>query len=423
MNELLAPEELNLYEPIYSLDKKGNVRVYKQELSMQEDHILLTYSSGIVNKKLTTSFCKISKPKGKRTLVQQANLEANSTFNDKKLEGYKSVLDLVAKSYAEDIMIDFSDLDIHDDEKAIILFRELKLKYNTNEAWLPLPMLASKWKDIKKKVKYPVAIQPKLNGVRCLAMYDKDSNEVILASRGGKQYNVPHIKMQLESYFILNQTLILDGELYFHGKPLQTISGEVRKENQCADWVEYHMYDIFDTKKKQSDRLNDLRIHGLILRGQYDAKSVFVVNHYLANDEEDVKKYHDDFVSEGYEGAITRDFEGLYEASFRSSFLGKVKAFEDEEFELLGCEVDKDKTIGDSFVFILKNNIDDQIFKARPTGTIQQKLAWHQDQSWIGKKATVRFQERSTGGLPIQGHVRHSDSKAFLEMEVIRDYE
>ena len=49
-----------------------------------------------------------------------------------------------------------------------------------------LPMLAASFDKRKDKVTYPVDVQPKLDGVRCLAYWDGDS--VKLMSRGGKQW-------------------------------------------------------------------------------------------------------------------------------------------------------------------------------------------------------------------------------------------
>jgi len=406
------------YDSLYSLDKKGKIRVFSLHVTPNDigEYVIIS-ASGLLEGKTTTTTTRITQGKAGRNIEEQTKLVADSIYNDKKLEGYKSVNTLKERAIALGI-----DLEENSNDFKLLLksyFKTLGITYNTTPSWLPLPMLASKWKDIKKKVVYPVAVQPKLNGVRCLAQYNTETSEVILSSRGGITYNIFHIKKQLEDYFAINQNLILDGELYIHGKPLQVISGEVRKEKDCSPDIEFHVYDVLDTKASQGQRLNDLRIHTLVLKTQFKATHIKPVGHYMADDESEVKLYHDDYVSQGYEGAIIRQLEGKYEVSFRSNNLIKVKEFEDEEFELIGCTIDPNKTVANSFVFILKNNIDDQIFSARPSGTAKQKETWYQNRDWIGKKATVRFQERSTGGLPIQGHVRDTDSDCLI----IRDYE
>jgi DNA ligase-1 len=42
---------------------------------------------------------------------------------------------------------------------------------------------------------------------------------------------------------------------------------------------------------------------------------------------EDVKKYHDKFVADGYEGLMVRDKDGPYEVQKRSKYLQKYKEF------------------------------------------------------------------------------------------------
>ena len=54
-----------------------------------------------------------------------------------------------------------------------------------------LPMLAHDWTKQKKLPEMPVDTQPKLDGVRCMAYWKEDN--VILMSRAGKEYTVPHI--------------------------------------------------------------------------------------------------------------------------------------------------------------------------------------------------------------------------------------
>jgi len=117
--------------------------------------------------------------------------------------------------------------------------------------------------------------------------------------------------------------------------------------------------------------------------------------------------------------------KGTYDYSFRSKSLLKVKEFLDEEFMIIGCECDttSNKLIGESFVFVLENNRSllqsdttaNNTFKARPMGTLEDKLNFYSNiEKLKGKMATVRFQERSNDGIPIQGHVR-KESKVLVQ--------
>ena len=78
----------------------------------------------------------------------------------------------------------------------------------------------------------PLFCSKKLDGVRCLMKYDEELDEVFTVSRGGDDYDIAteHIRSdsQLKELFRENPFLILDGELYIHGWPLQRISGACR---------------------------------------------------------------------------------------------------------------------------------------------------------------------------------------------------
>ncbi len=83
---------------------------------------------------------------------------------------------------------------------------------NINDIDTPVyfkPMLAHDYNDYKDKIKLPVAIQPKLDGVRCIVRADG------MWSRNGKPIiSAPHIFEALTPLFETNPDLILDGELY-----------------------------------------------------------------------------------------------------------------------------------------------------------------------------------------------------------------
>ena len=76
---------------------------------------------------------------------------------------------------------------------------------------------------------FPVVVQPKLDGIRCIVNYDKMTGKLKYRSRTHKTYDFGYLfDEELSSmmpYF--PSEIQFDGELYIHGKLLQEISSIV----------------------------------------------------------------------------------------------------------------------------------------------------------------------------------------------------
>lgn len=424
-----------IFETLYALDKKGKIRVFECAFKLiihSDTHYEIITQTGLLGGKKTVKRSIVTKGKGTRTIKEQVQLEANALWKEKRYEGYKTIEELKSKvslvrgQPVNDVQIALEQTHVQNAYKAI------GIDFNSNPDWHPLCMLAEKWKDHKDKIEYPVIVQPKLDGVRCTAFKDS-TGKIRLMSRGGEYYQVPHIEKILEEYYNSNQNLVyFDGEIYKHGIPQQTISGAVRTEvdnnlfgDAKQEWLEYHIYDVIpmDYNLKQ---LNRELLRTQIFRWfkkEDKLDNIKFVGSMIANSEEEVIALHDNYVDQGYEGAMVRDQEAEYLWSFRDKRLLKLKAFEDAEFEIIGYEIDPHKSIGESFVFILKNDINDRTFKARPTGSNEMKEEWfklmnHEGSvhygGLVGKNATVKFKGRSVDGIPVHGSVRHKDTKCLV---------
>ena len=430
-------EKSGSLDNLYSLDKRGNIRIFKVGYfkKTQSPFCVIRTSTGIATSNKLVNACRLVKSgknigkKNETSIWEQTIKEATSLWQEKLNEGYKS-----KKMIVEKFSLDVKNVKEVDIE---YLFTLGDIQYNTTEDWNELPMLANRYKNQKKKIELDnlILAQPKLNGVRCLAKLKDD--EIILMSRGGQYYNVDHIQKQLKVLLAdvarkINalikvspiDSIVFDGEIYKHNIPLQFISGAVRKEEtglfKSDNWLEYHIYDVAVPSFKQIDRLKILSmIKDSVDMNNYPAIKI-VYTSAIKTKHENIKSAHDKCIKAGYEGLILRKFGGKYSFSFRSNDLIKVKEFQDKEFIIIGCKVDNNKTVEESFVFYLKNDINEKTFYARPTGTAAMKSYWfNHRESWEGKRATVRFQERSSDDLPIQAHVR-SEKTNCLTIENIR---
>lgn len=343
------------------MDKNGGLRVW--HVFVNDDDIITEY--GVLDGKIQTA-TKKADPKGVGTKAettghQQAVKEAEAMYR------YR-----LARKYS----------------------------LTPQKARLPseLPMLAHKYDEKREKVKWPADIQRKLDGLRCIARCE--DGEVTLYSRSGKILNLPHICKELAAW--MDDTTVLDGELYIHGVALQTINSWIPKPGQSLKdesyQIEYHVYDVpaFGGKDELpwKDRFNNL--HGMI-----QTSHVKVVETFEVTDEDAAIDIVEIFLAEGYEGGILRTHDGIYDWGHRSSTLLKMKKFVDEEFEVVGYKDGKGKDKGKVIWLCQNNDGSEDTFHARPRGTMEQRAEWFKNgDDFIGELLTVRFQRRTKDNIP-----------------------
>lgn len=252
-----------------------------------------------------------------------------------------------------------------------------------------VPMLAHKFTDHAHKIKYPAYVQPKLDGIRCIAILD--DGKCTLWSRTRKPITgVPHIQRELEKAFP-RVTTILDGELYNHTlkSNFEKIVSMVRQEEPAEghEIVEYHVYDLPNVGGGFFKRAATLGVMPTLLPFE---KVKFVQTDLVQNEDEVMAKF-EEFRAQGYEGAMLRNSSGDY-ANKRSYDLQKVKEFDDAEFEIVGIEEGRGKLQGHAGAFQCRTS-DGKAFLAKMSGELENLKRYFDDHSlWQGKKLTVKYQ-------------------------------
>jgi DNA ligase-1 len=261
---------------------------------------------------------------------------------------------------------------------------------------IPKPMLAHDFKKYNHKIEYPCYVQPKLDGVRCLAYLEDD--EIVLLSRQGKKYTVPVVQEDLYNLLTtVKDPPVLDGELYIHGVDFQKLVSWVKKEQSDTMHVEYHVYDcVLDEPFHK--RWNKYLSAILSPKGQLRS-----VETQSCNNEEEISEFHSAFVKDGYEGSIIRYGKKGYESGYRSQNLLKLKDFVTDEFEIIGAEQDEHKPAECTF---LLQTVDGTPFRCKCEGTQEfREDQWSEYQSdsslYIGHLMTVRYFEMTTSENPV----------------------
>lgn len=249
------------------------------------------------------------------------------------------------------------------------------------------PMLAFEREKYEKLLfTVPTYVQPKLDGVRAIL---KDGK---LTSRNGKAIvSCPHLEFD---------DLFLDGELYNHSlkEDFNKIISLTRKSkptqedlDESKKLVQYWVYD------QPGNSLFSIRFLNIFVN-KSNPYIKLVPTHQVFSLEE-IEKYHEQFLSEGYEGTMIRLDLGPYENK-RSKQLLKYKNFKDAEFLILDVEEGLGNRSGmaGKLICLLPNG---NKVGVSMTGTQEFMAQVLKDKDKvIGKQATVKyFSETNDGSL------------------------
>lgn len=261
------------------------------------------------------------------------------------------------------------------------------------------PMLAHKFRDHESKIQYPCYAQPKLDGIRCIAIIEM--GVATLWTRTRKPITgVPHIIKALEYQFPQHDgdgpedRTICDGELYNHAykNRFEEIVSFVKQVTPKAghEVVEYHIYDMIDDFEFH-ERSNIIEKAGLV------NPLVAVKTTYTLNAEELMEQFSEDRAA-GYEGTMVRNADSLYEGK-RSYNLQKIKEFDDSEFKITGVKSGRGR-MADCAIFTCTNASGD-LFDCKMEGSLDVlKEILKNPKSVIGKMLTVRYQGFTNGKMP-----------------------
>lgn len=252
------------------------------------------------------------------------------------------------------------------------------------------PMLAQSFNKQGHKITFPCYVQPKLDGIRCIAI--KTGDDVTLWSRSRKRItSCPHIVDEIKALFKDVSSIILDGELYNHElkNDFEKIISAVRTDEPTENSLlaQYHVYDTIN-EDGFHQRNSLVECH---LDLEEDNKYLKYVLTYRVSNEEDLMGFFDIFKAKGYEGAIARNYDGKYENK-RSNNLQKIKEFDDADFEVVGVSEGKGKLIGNVGAFVCQTAGGVQ-FEAKPKGNQDSWKPYLTNQDlWKGKKLVVKYQ-------------------------------
>lgn len=379
-SDTINTQEKFKYKPIF----KDNLNFASMmwQIGFDSPNIIIEFGlvDGLKQKELI-----LVEAKSNRTLFEQALLEINNRYNKKYREGYRTP----------------------DDKPP-----------------LKGPMLAQKYEYKKTKLKFPVGVSVKLDGIRCLVRYD---DKIYYRSRNNKEYN--HLSMFDDDVKLflsfLQPNIELDGEMFSQHLNFNKIASIFRKEvNTNVDDIKENIkYFIFDSNEHLPYELRWTQLfeaYKLYLEKTQDPMIV-LVNTFWAKSHDEIKQLHDKSIENGFEGTMIRKcyfsdktekgYEcSLYRPGRRTNIL-KYKNMLDEEATIEKIISGKGREAGKALLGV--RDIRGNFFFVRPSYTFKERELWYQNQELVlNKKITIVFQELSEDGIP-----------RFPVGKCIRDYE
>lgn len=410
--------DTNRFPILYARTKKGQIKWYHIMWQVFKDHAKIYRHHGIgKNGTPQTDVTEVWEGKniGKKnetSIRQQARNNAESMYSRLQDKGYKTYGEIMETATGKSKW----GYDTHIDHGRDKIFADLEKHMgavNTDAGGNLKPMLAQKFNE--SRITFPCYVQPKYDGVRCLAI--RTSDGVQLLSRNGKPYYLKHVQEELAD--LLNVDQVLDGEIYCHKKlTFEQITSAIKTQKTVSPLARHLQFVVFDVVNANpfSQRLWAMSK----LQEGFSSSSVVFTETLKVNSLKEIQAAHKKNVKAGYEGTMIRLRDGMYESGFRSQSLMKYKDFQDAEFEIVDVVEATGRDAGTAvFVLKIKNfkptpSIKEaETFNAKPEGDRKLRAKyWKERKKLIGKKATVRFQKYSEANIPI-----------FPTVVAIRDYE
>ena len=226
----ISTQKPKVYKILYNLNNKGKVYQWNIDIKKTNNNYTIVTFHGETNGKMVKHERIIKEGKANRSCLEQAELEANRKWiNKKEKDGYTENIDKV---------------------ETILVVR---------------PMLAqtfdfAKYKSTRKckKINFPAAGQRKYDGIRC--MTHLENGQIVMESRKGTKFE-NFDKMRTELFEFLKKlpdTVYLDGELYSYDVPFEVVSGLVRLSTKKATETNindinkliYIIYDFVDISEE-----------------------------------------------------------------------------------------------------------------------------------------------------------------------------
>lgn len=251
------------------------------------------------------------------------------------------------------------------------------------------------------KVKYPINVQPKLDGYRCV--YHNQA----MFSRSGKSFANKNVPEYFASVFAINE-YTLDGELYAPGytfNQLQTILNT--QDARLPSGLKFYIYDAmasadWDTKMCRKPYQDRLKLINRVVANIADHTKVLAISNDLVQTSKEVLDLYKTYLNRHLEGVMLKAPDGLYKwkrVTIKSGEMLKVKPYKTEDLEITGFYDSKEGSKHDGLVggVVLDYN-GVAVRCGSGFDDVTRKAMADSPNDYIGKIAEIRYLEVTEDG-------------------------
>ena len=243
-----------------------------------------------------------------------------------------------------------------------------------------------------------VGVEPKLDGIRCFAIVEND--EAKLFARSGKL--IRNFDDTIGAELVKMGDGCYDGELM--GQDFVAIMRQAyRKDDVNTDGTYIALFDYLpleewkDGETKMSCHARSEKLLDKMCDNDVDLDVIRPVERVCVPPSYyEIKKLHDDFVQEGYEGAMIKDLNAPYRFG-RGYEVMKLKEFMDVDLPIKSILEGTGKYVGKmGSVVVTFNGVDVNVGSG--FSDQEREAVWCDSESFVGRIVEIRYQEVTGDG-------------------------
>lgn len=263
---------------------------------------------------------------------------------------------------------------------------------------------AAKCKKLESIIKKGVFVSPKLDGYRCLALWD--GVKVVLYSRNGSEYtNFDTIEEALNLALSGFDPIVLDGEIMSDDFQAMQKSAFASTRGTTVGDVQFHIFDVVDMQEWLSREFTQVKasrveyLNGMFSGRFKNNKHLKQVEQFLESDEKSVNAMAKAYEVSGYEGAMLIGQSEPYYLGRKSNKLLKIKTMQSQDCTVVGTHEGAKRLKGSLGALV----VEQENGKICEVGTgftdDERNENWTNRADLHGRICEVKYQELTKDGI------------------------